>query len=130
MDAKLEEAKWKRAGELVVEAGDMNPGDAAIMFLIAAVQAQRTYYDDIILRTLNGEDIPGLKEEQEIEVFRIIRTVLGEAKYAEARDGFLKSPLYRTHYNQAVRNGLTFTLNRLVLAVELNETLRPKDRNL
>jgi hypothetical protein len=121
---QLQQAKWKRAQDVFNESCDMDPGDAAIMFVIAAVKAQTAYYDGIVRRTMNGEEIPELAPVQDVEFFRAMREILKPGRYKEQVEGFLASSMYRTYLSKAVQTSLLDAVERLVLANSMNEILR------
>lgn len=126
----LQQAKWKRAEELVGEAGDMDPGDAALMFVIAAIMSQKKYYDEIVRKTLDGEVVHEVEHLQDLEMFRVVKHIIGPAAHAKARDHFLESALYAKNRNDAVVRSMTDAVHRLTLALMLKEELEKKGGSL
>lgn len=124
MDAETK-AKWKRAEELVGESADLDPGDAAIMFMVASIISQRKYYNDIVYKTLNGEEIIGIEDIQDVDVFRSIKAILGN-RHDTLVTEFMKSKSFTHMFNEALLSGLTDILHRMVLAVTLKNKIGDK----
>lgn len=118
-------AKWKRAEELVVEAGDMEVGDAAIMFVLAAVFCQRKFYNEVVGATLRGEEYPGMAEFQDLQTFRMIKATFGK-DFESSVAAFMKSPPYMKVLNDSVVKELQDVVHRMVLAVMLKEKIGDK----
>lgn len=122
MTEATQRAKWKRARELVGEAGDMDPGDASIMFVIAAVYSQRKYYDKVVRDTLDGKAIEGLESIQDLAMFRLLRSALGP-KFEEAKEGFINSEMFKNEVERVLTYELIDIVKRMVIAVKLHDVL-------
>lgn len=103
----------------------MNPGDAAVMFILAAVLMQKKFYLNIVSKTLNGEAIPGIEEIQDLKTFRMIKELTGSG-FPDLHKKFMESPVFLRQINDSLINELNDIVHRMVLAVMLKEKIGDK----
>lgn len=114
MTDSLEKAKIRRAKELVLEAADMDPSDAAIMFLLAAHFAQYNSVVSAVKKGLAGEPIG--KKTAEDDFFKTITSMPGiQDRIAE----FQKSRDFREFSTKATLESIKKTSSRVGVAFVL-----------
>ena len=112
-DYELQKAKIKRARELVGEASDMDPGDAAIMFLLASIEAQHKALSDIAGKAIRGEPIEGAPIDTWF--FKEVKKMMGP-DFEKTIKGFTDSPIYKRNLLEATVKAMQENLLKCTIA--------------